>query len=137
MGQLHTALIGDVKSTAGALQSWAYNTGDLSWVNNTGHTIYIKRCWVLMGVQGGIGPHDFSVNVWTLDPLFPDQIAQIINENTTVQDDCTLKWESSGDYYEVPPQGLVNWQSGAMLYGPGQSKLLECCVRIAFTIDKP
>ncbi len=136
-GQIHTALVGDVKGTAGAAQSWVYNTGNLTWGNDTGHRIYIKRCWVLMGVQGGVGPHDFSVDVWTPDPVFPGQITQIINENTTIQDDCTLKWESSGDYYEVPPGGFVYWQSGATLYGPGQAKLLECCVRIGFTIDNP
>ncbi len=139
MGQLHTAVIGDVKGTAGPHQSWQYQTGQLSWMNITGHTIYIKRCWILMGVQGGIGAHDFSVNVWTDDPVWPGAATQIVNENVTIPDDCTIKWQSDSDYYQVPKGGSVYWSAAATLYDPVNTapKLLECCVRIAFTLDSP
>lgn len=139
MPQLHTAVVGDVKGTAGPNQSWQYNTGQLSWVNATGHDIFIKRCWVLMGIQGGISGHDFSVNVWTDDPVWPGGATQILNENVTNLDDRTLKWQSDSDYYKVPPGGSVYWAAAATLYDPvvKDPKLLECCVRIAFTLDNP
>jgi|SRR6266446_1770777 len=138
MGQLHTALVGDCKGTAGPNQSWAYNTGTRTWQNTTGYDIYIKRAWVLMGVQGGISAHDFSVNVW-VDDHDLGGISQIVNENTTVSDDCTLKWESASDYYKVPNGEVVYWSSYATLYDPNvtQPKLLQCTVRIGFTINSP
>lgn len=135
MGQLHTVLVGTCKGTAGANQSWPYATGVRTWTNQTGYTIFIKRAWILMGVQGGISAHDFSVDLWTDDPDFPGQPAQIINENTTICDDCTLKWEGGPDtHYAVHPGGKVYWSANATLYDQNVTvpKLLECTVRIGF-----
>ena len=147
MGQLHTSVLGDIKSTAGPNGSWNYATGTQIWKNPYPQAIYIYRCWVLMGVQGGIDAHDYSVKVWIDDP--PNGVSEIIAVNTTdhqgnmngqhisFTEDKTIEWHSPTCYYLVPAGGNVYWSSSCTLYTDTGAKLIETAPRIAYTIGAP